>query len=197
MSSRSLLDHFVPHILDKLTNRAYDLTNWPTCHLGNEGHRWPRRKNAPSPRSRGAPTLSRRRSRRSPKSAMHRRRWRRSRNAPRISKGLISYHFAGKDELLEQIVEHVYTAGDQLHDPADAGGGERAGNSCGPTSRPTWRSSGRTARRCRRWSRSSRTSAPPRASPARSGRRGAADRRHRGDLHARPGGGSLPPFSAR
>jgi TetR/AcrR family fatty acid metabolism transcriptional regulator len=29
----------------------------------------------------------------------------------RISKGLISYHFSGKDELIEQIVEHVYTTG--------------------------------------------------------------------------------------
>ncbi|MFC4561732.1 TetR/AcrR family transcriptional regulator [Nocardiopsis mangrovi] len=27
-----------------------------------------------------------------------------------ISKGVISYHFRGKDELMEQLVEHVYTA---------------------------------------------------------------------------------------
>ncbi|MFC3996930.1 TetR/AcrR family transcriptional regulator [Nocardiopsis sediminis] len=27
-----------------------------------------------------------------------------------ISKGVISYHFTGKDELMEQLVEHVYTA---------------------------------------------------------------------------------------
>jgi AcrR family transcriptional regulator len=27
-----------------------------------------------------------------------------------ISKGVISYHFAGKDELMEQVVTHVYTA---------------------------------------------------------------------------------------
>lgn len=35
----------------------------------------------------------------------------------RISKGLISYHFAGKDELIEQIVEHVYTAGTKFMIP--------------------------------------------------------------------------------
>ncbi|MFC6819328.1 TetR/AcrR family transcriptional regulator, partial [Nonomuraea dietziae] len=26
-----------------------------------------------------------------------------------ISKGVISYHFAGKDELMEQVVDHVYS----------------------------------------------------------------------------------------
>lgn len=30
-----------------------------------------------------------------------------------ISKGVISYHFAGKDELVERVVEHVYTWGAQ------------------------------------------------------------------------------------
>ena len=35
----------------------------------------------------------------------------------KISKGLISYHFAGKDDLLEQIVEHVYTLGAQFSLP--------------------------------------------------------------------------------
>ena len=34
-----------------------------------------------------------------------------------ISKGLISYHFAGKDELLEQVVEHVYTTGTKFMIP--------------------------------------------------------------------------------
>jgi TetR/AcrR family transcriptional regulator, fatty acid metabolism regulator protein len=29
----------------------------------------------------------------------------------RISKGVISYHFAGKDELIEQVVTQIYTAG--------------------------------------------------------------------------------------
>ena len=31
-----------------------------------------------------------------------------------VSKGVISYHFAGKDELIEQVVAHVYTAGGQF-----------------------------------------------------------------------------------
>jgi AcrR family transcriptional regulator len=35
----------------------------------------------------------------------------------RISKGLISYHFSGKDELIEQVVEHVYTTGTKFMVP--------------------------------------------------------------------------------
>lgn len=35
----------------------------------------------------------------------------------KISKGLISYHFVSKDELIEQIVEHVYSAGSKFMIP--------------------------------------------------------------------------------
>jgi len=35
----------------------------------------------------------------------------------KISKGLISYHFAGKDELIEKIVEEVYTTGSKFMIP--------------------------------------------------------------------------------
>lgn len=62
-----------------------------------------------------------------------------------ISKGVISYHFDGKDDLMTQVVIQLFVSGAEYMKPfVEAADGSRT--SCAPTSNPTSRSSTPTAR---------------------------------------------------
>ena len=73
------------------------------------------------------------------------------------SKGVILYHFGGKDELIRELVAELVARGVAYMSP-----GSRPSRpvraSCAPTSSPTWPSCARTAAT---WSRSSRSRSTP------------------------------------
>ena len=69
------------------------------------------------------------------------------------SKGVIIYHFGGKDELIRELVARVWRTWSPRSMPS-----RPAPASCGPTSSPTWPSWARTATI---WSRSSRSRSTP------------------------------------
>ncbi|WP_345152294.1 hypothetical protein [Nonomuraea rubra] len=77
----------------------------------------------------------------------------------------MSYHFAGKDELMEQVVEHTYGAVAE-HVFARMTASRRRPSCSGRTSWPSPSTCSATAPRSGRWARSSATSGPRTATPA-------------------------------